>query len=88
MKAGGFLELGGAVASGGLKEEVERQYRRLYGEIPVDRFLCCPYKAMGFAAIVRDRLGASDLDLPDNAILETLINLRKRGAIKTEARET
>ncbi len=87
MKNGDFLSLDGVVTSSRLKEEVERQYRRLYRDIPVDRFLCVPYRAIGFAAVVRDRLGSDEDGLPDHAILETLINLRKRGQIKTGGRE-
>lgn len=87
MKTGEYLTLDGVVSSGHLKEEVERQYRRMHKELPIDRFLCRPQEAIGFAAVVRDRLGSGILDLPDHVILETLINLRKRGQIKTGERE-
>jgi hypothetical protein len=88
MKAEQFLALKDAVSTSHMKEEVERQYRRLFCEVPVDRLLCRPHLAIGFAAVVRDRLGIFHEDVPDSAILETLINLRKRGVIKTEVRGT
>jgi len=87
MKTGEYLTLDGVVGSDQLKREVERQYGRLHKKIPIDRFLCRPHEAIGFAAIVRDRLGSDENALPDHAILETLINLRKRGAIKAGERE-
>jgi len=83
-----FLDLGSTISRERMRQEVEAHYKRLYHDIPVDRFLCCPRMAIGFAAIVRDRLGIQgnegETEWPDHLILETLINLRKRGAIKTE----
>jgi hypothetical protein len=81
-----FLDLGSTVGRAEMKQEVEKHYRRLYADIPVDRFLCCPRMAIGFAAIVRDRLGIQttegETEWPDHLILEILINLRKQGVIK------
>lgn len=88
MSGNEFFEFDGAISVDELKREIERQYKRLYPLMPVDRFLCNPVLAIGFAAIVRDARKLDRMDYPDTAILETLINLRKRGAIKAGERES
>jgi hypothetical protein len=83
MKTQGYLDMARGITRSGIEEVVKLQYEQRFKMTPVDRLLCRPHDAICFAAIVRDRMYLTIAELPDNVILETLINLRKRGNIKT-----
>lgn len=46
----------------------------------IERLLCHPKHAIAFCRRVREKLGVSTL--PDESILSTLLNQRKRGNLK------
>jgi len=69
------------IAPGDLRLAVKEAYVIHYATVPVDRLLCRPRDAITFCDVVKANLGAPSLD--DEAILKTLMALRKAGEIKT-----
>lgn len=69
------------VDRGSLRAVVKDAYLVHYGDIPVDRFLVRPRDEIAFCDRIKGILGAPELK--DEDILQTLVNLRKVGEIKT-----
>jgi hypothetical protein len=64
------------------EELILRKYKEQYDGIPVDKFLCNPSKAIFFSVGICRELNRTAEQLPAPVILETLLNLRKRGEIR------
>lgn len=78
-----LVKCGVICGEGRFKELLVDRYNIQNPGVPVDKFLCNPSKAIAFALSICKELGRTADQLPMTLILETLMNLRKQGAVKS-----